>query len=99
MKKYTIHDLPKVDRSREIHRQCSICGRKILVRIYPDNSYRGGHYFGKIALYTNKEFNKARKAGTTKERWGKTLVEILKKDPKPYAHAEYWECEGCYWGK
>jgi len=40
----------------------------------------------------NEEFEKARNAGTTKERWGKTVVEILKKDPKPYSHAEYWEC-------
>lgn len=81
----------------EITRQCSICGRKIFVRIYPDDSYRGGHYFGKIPLATEKEFEKALKAGTTKKSWGKTVVEILKKDPKPYAHAEYWECQRCYW--
>ena len=42
------------------------------------------HYFGKIPLCTDAEFEKARKAGATKERWGKTVIEILKKDPKAY---------------
>jgi hypothetical protein len=108
-KTFTVRDLPKTDlsavasakagRPREIRRQCSICGRKIFVRIYPDDSYRGGHFFGKIPLYTDEEFEKARRAGTTKECWGKTVVEILKKDPKPYKYEEYWECDKCYKNK
>ncbi len=107
---FTVRDLPKTDlpavarrakagRPREIKRQCAICGKKILVKVFPNGKYIGGNYFGKIPLHTEKEFIKALKAGTTKERWGKTIVEILKKDPKPYSHAEYWECDKCYFAK
>jgi len=90
---------PKTERPREITRQCAVCGENILVKICSNDAYTGGHYFGKIPLHTEKEFKKALKAGTTKERWGKTVVEILKKDPKPYSHAEYWECNKCYFAK
>ena len=81
---------------REIKKQCSVCGKKILVNIYSKDNYTGGNYFGKIPLCTNQEFNKALKAGTKKERLGKTVIEILNKDPIPYKHAEYWECDKCY---
>ena len=107
-KSFTVRDLPKTDlsavarrakagRPREISRQCAICGKDILVKIFTNKNYTGGHYFGRIPLCTEKEFNKALKAGTTKERWGKTVIEVLKKDPIPYKYAEYWECPKCYW--
>ena len=83
-KTFTVRDLPKTERPREIKQQCAICGKKILVKVYSNNDYTGGHYFGKIPLCTDAEFEKARKAGATKERWGKTVIEILKKDPKAY---------------
>ena len=79
-----------------IYRSCAICGENILIKLDDNDNYTGGHYFGKIPLSTNKEYNLALKAGTTKERWGKIEVEILKKDPKPYKHIEYWECNKCY---
>ena len=93
---FTVRDLPKTERPRERKRQCAICSKKIIVKIFADKKYEGGHYFGKIPLHTEEEFNRALKAGVTTERWGKTIVGILKKDPKPYRHTEYWECEGCY---
>jgi len=88
--------MPKTERPRKIKRQCAICGKRFLIKVFGNGKYTGGHFFGKIPLYTEKEFEKARRAGTTKERWGKTVVEILKKDPKPYRHEEYWECDRCY---
>ena len=81
--------MPKSFTVQKIKRQCAICGKNILA---------GGHYFGKIPLCTDAEFEKAIKAGTTKERLGKAVIEVLKKDPKPYTHAEYWECPKCYLG-
>lgn len=80
----------------KIKRQCAVCGRKILIKVFPNGKHTGGNYFGKIPLCTEKEFEKALKAGTTKERFGKTIIGVLKKDPKPYAHKEYWECNKCY---
>ena len=91
-KSFTVRDLP-----REIKRQCAICGKKILVKIYDKNRYTGGHYLGKIPLCTDAEFEKASKAGTTKEHVDKVAIEVLKKDPKPYKYGEYWECPKCYW--
>jgi hypothetical protein len=84
---------------KRIEKTCACCGRKIKVILYKDKSYRGGHYFGKIPLHTKREFNKALKFGTRKERIGGLEIEVLKKDPKPYKHIEYWECPKCYWNK
>ena len=93
--------MPKFQKEiiKRLEKTCSVCGRKIKMILYKDGTYRGGHYFGKIPLYTKKELNKALKAGTVKKRIGDLDVEVLKKDPKPYKYEEYWECPRCYWGK
>ena len=90
---------PKTREIKErLKKSCSICGKKMKVFVYKDRAYRGGHYFGKIPLHTKTEFKKALKAGTRPMKFGSTLnVQVLKKDPKPYAHTEYWECSTCYW--
>jgi len=31
----------------ELRRVCAICGRPLIIRLYSDGSYEGGHYFGK----------------------------------------------------
>jgi len=82
---------------KRLDKICVCCGRKIKVILYKDRSYRGGHYFGKIPLYTKQELKKALGAGTRKERICELEIEILKKDPKPYKYEEYWECPECYW--
>lgn len=33
----------------KLEKKCVICGEKIKVIIFADNSYSGGHYFGKIS--------------------------------------------------
>ena len=33
---------------RNLQKICSCCSKKINIVIYKDNSYRGGHYFGKL---------------------------------------------------
>jgi len=76
---------------------CACCDRKIKVILYKDSTYRGGHYFGEIPFYTKKEMRKAEKAGTVKKRIGDFVISVMKKDPKPYKHEEYWECPKCYW--
>ena len=80
-----------------IEKSCVCCGRKIKVILYQNRSYRGGHYFGKIQLYTKRELSKALKVGTRKEKIGDFEIEVLKKDPKSYKYEEYWECPKCYW--
>lgn len=96
-----IKDLPKSKKSKTIKeildKNCAVCGRKIRVFLYSNRSYRGGHYFGKIPLYTKKEINKALKSGVRKSKIGSLEIEVLKKDPKPYDSSEYWECPKCYW--
>lgn len=74
---------------------CSICGRKIKVILYKDRSYPGGHYFGKIPLCKKEDIDFK---NTEKVKIGGLELNVLKKDPKPYAYEEYWECPKCYWG-
>jgi len=33
---------------RIIVKKCSICGKKLIIRVYPDGRYEGGHYFGSL---------------------------------------------------
>ena len=80
-------------------KRCAVCGRAMWVMLYKDKSYRGGHYFGKIPLYRKREMNRALKAGTRKSKIGSMVIEVLKRSPRAYTHAEYWECPRCYWQK
>ncbi len=82
-----------------MHKDCSICAKHMDVILYNDRSYRGGHYFGKVPLSTEKEKARARSFGTRTVMWGDKEVQVAKKDPKPYGYAEYWECPKCYWGE
>lgn len=76
---------------------CAVCGRKMRVVCYRDHTYRGGHYFGKIPLYRKGELEKARRYGVRECVFHGIKISVLKRDPKPYDHAEYWECPRCYW--
>lgn len=82
-----------------LKKRCVVCGIRMRVILYRGGTYRGGHYFGKIPLHRKRETEKALKVGTRKVRFGDSWYDVLKKDPKPYAHAEYWECPKCYWQK
>jgi hypothetical protein len=33
---------------KKIERKCAVCGRTLTITIFPDGTYKGGHYFGKI---------------------------------------------------
>jgi len=80
-----------------LKRTCSCCGKPLAVIIYTDKSYRGGHYFGKIPISTDKEWKKALKAGTRPWNFHGTTFQVMKKDPVPYKYLEDWECSKCYW--
>lgn len=82
-----------------IRRSCVVCGRKIEVILYKKGFYRGGHYFGKIPLFTKREMRRMIHAGTRVAKLGSRHIQVLKKDPKPYDYTEYWECPECHWGK
>lgn len=75
---------------------CSACGAKMSILIFNNKTYTGGHYFGKVPLIRKREWEKALLAGTRKQHIGNMMVDVVKKDPKPYKFAENWECEKCY---
>lgn len=98
MKKIISKSKVKKEIKDRLEKSCSICGKKIKVIRYTDSTYRGGHYFFKIPISTKAEWAKARKAGTKTMTIGTSKFEVMKRDPKPYKHIEYWECPSCYRG-
>ena len=80
-----------------VERICIVCGKRMNVIRYTDKTYRNGHYFGKIQLYSKKELARMRKSGTHKSRLAGLDMNVYNYDPKPYAHTEHWECPSCYW--
>lgn len=84
---------------KRLIKKCSVCGKAMRVIVYSKKDYRGGHFFGKIPLCTKKEEARARSFGTRPWKFAGRVWQVYKKDPKPYAYAEYWECPGCYWEK
>jgi len=81
-----------------IERICIICGKRMNVIRYTDKTYRNGHYFGKIPLYSQKELARMRRSGTHKSKISDDWeVDVYNYDPKPYAYSENWECPSCYW--
>lgn len=80
-----------------LDKKCSICGKGIRVIVYRNKTKRGGHYFGKIGLPSKKEMQRVLKYGTGEVRVGNMILNVLRKDPKPYKYVEYWECPRCYW--
>ncbi len=67
--------------------------------LYADKSHRGGHFFGKVPLYTDAALREALKAGYREVGLNGKMLRVLKKDPKAYKYAEYWECSKCYWNR
>jgi len=64
--------------------------------LYTNGKHEGAYYFGKIPISSKKELDSAIKAGTHKVKVGKMTMDVMNKDPKPYKHVEYWECQKCY---
>lgn len=83
--------------SKRLDKTCADCGKKFKLISYNDHTYRGGHYFGKIPIYTKKETDRMCRGGTKTEKLGNMNVEVFKISPKPYKHLEHWECPKCYW--
>ncbi len=77
-------------------KSCVVCGKKIEITHYTNKTYNGGHYFGKVPLISKKEMRRVCQAGTRKSRIGKLIIDVLKKEPRPYSYAEHWECQKCY---
>jgi hypothetical protein len=76
-------------KSKPKDKTCSLCGKKI--------PGRGGHYYGKLPLYSKAELEKMRRSGTKKVKlWADAdMVSVYRYDPKPYAQIPYWECSAC----
>jgi len=86
----------KITKRRDV--PCSMCAKNMRVVFYANRKYRGGHYFGKIPVYSKSEMTKMSQSGTHKSKISDTwTIDVYNYDPKPYAHFEYWECPNCYW--
>ena len=81
---------------KRLKRRCSYCGAPLHITIFTDKHYRGGEYFGKLAISNKKEWEKAHAAGTHPGKFGSMTIQVMNKDPKPYKYAEMWECTACY---
>ena len=81
----------KKAKERKIKRTCVVCGKKLLITVWPDKSYSIGYYFGKVKLPIGKGFYK--KIGTSKI--GKIKANIVKWVGKEKT-IEYWECKKCF---
>jgi len=42
-------------KTKKLERHCSICDKGIAVTLYPDKTYKGGNYFGKIPIGKKKK--------------------------------------------
>ena len=82
-----------------LKKNCSVCARKINLIVYQDRTYRGGHFFGKIPLFSNKALRKAMEFGTHASKLGGATIQVMNRGPKPQRYEEYWECPRCYWRK
>lgn len=82
---------------RRLQKKCAICGGPIRVFVYKDKTYRGGHYFFDIPLYSKSEQKKMRESGTHKSKVGNMEFDVINYAGKPYKEVEYWECPKCYW--
>jgi hypothetical protein len=80
----------------KLEKLCSLCGKKIKVIVYTNSLYKGGNYFFDIPISTKKEWARVLKLSTTPSKFGNGIMQVLKEDPKPYKHIEYWECDKCY---
>ncbi len=85
--------------NKRLRKKCVVCSGKINLILYQDRTYRGGHFFGKMPLYSKKALREANKFGTHPWKMGDSIVQVMNRDPKPHGYAEYWECPRCYWKK
>jgi len=83
--------------AKRLSKECLDCGRKIKVIVYADKGYRGGHYFGKVPVYSKRELKKMEKGDTHVSKVGDFEMNVYNYDPKPRDYFEYWECPRCYW--
>lgn len=45
----------QVINSKPMHRNCAICAKNMAIIVYPNKTYKGGHFFGKIEIGKNKK--------------------------------------------
>lgn len=89
-KSFTVRDLPKTERPREITRQCAICGKDILIKVFPSGRYIGGNYFSTIEEAEN--YHDTGETFDLGNGYKAHIVEPVGKIKK----WEYWECDECY---
>jgi hypothetical protein len=82
----------KVQRTKRMVRTCTVCGKKIRLKLYQDGHYKNGHYFGTLKVSIGK--GEYKKVGN-KTKVGKEKVDVVKWTGKE-KEVEYWECDECF---
>lgn len=41
--------------TEKLIRNCVVCGKRIVITLYPDKTYKGGHFFGKLNIGKRKK--------------------------------------------
>ncbi len=72
--------------SKRLTKFCVICGKAIKVFIYPDKTMRGGHYFGKMPIYSEAEIARASKSSINTITFIGRKINVLANDPKAHGY-------------
>jgi hypothetical protein len=78
-------------KSKQITRNCLVCGKRIRVTVYEDGTHKNGYFFGDIKLPL-KGTGEYKKTGTC--NIGGNEYEVAKWTGKE-KEMEYWECTSC----
>lgn len=73
-------------------RRCSVCGKKMKIKLNKDRTYVGGNYFCKVDIPDTKNW-KMKVIG--KMKIGNMKVDVVN-NPPVKKRVEYWECNKCY---
>ena len=74
---------------RIIERDCMECGKTIEITVYKNDTYEGGHYFGKFTVRDEDSGGEYQKTGEWEEH---DVVEWTEEEDS----YEYWECDDCF---
>jgi hypothetical protein len=75
---------------RSIKRECSVCGKEMIIGLGRNGEYSGGNYFG--MLRTPSGAGEYKKIGKSKVLGHVDVVEWI----GDHREDEYWECDECY---
>ena len=79
--------------TKNIIRNCLVCGKELRITVYDDRTYEGGHFFGNLKLPVGNGENRI--VGESDILGKGKKVKILEWTGE-CEEVEYWECDECY---